>query len=118
MTSRERVMAACNFTEADRVPIDIGGTDCSDICIDEYCDILRALKSDIVPAVVNQAHMIARFDPIVLDRLHGDVVILERPIMSFHLDNREMKEWTTFAGNHVKMPAISTRASMKRAGFG
>ena len=43
MTPRERVLKACNFEEPDRVPIDIGGSQVSGICIDHYCDLLKYL---------------------------------------------------------------------------
>ena len=55
MTSRERVRKAIHFEEADRVPIDIGGTIVTGICIDAYVDMVNYLGFDLgLPKVYEQ----------------------------------------------------------------
>ena len=104
MNSRERVLKACNFQEADRVPIDIGGSQVSGICIDPYCDLLRELKIDETPKVYEQFEMLARVEEPVRRRLHGDVISLENPSMRWGLHNRDWQPWRTAKGNDVLMP--------------
>jgi uroporphyrinogen decarboxylase len=104
MNSRERILKACNFEEADRVPIDIGGSQVSGICIDHYCDMLRYLHIEETPKVYEQFEMLARVEEPVRRRLHSDVISLENPSMRWGLHNRDWKPWRTFQGNDVLMP--------------
>jgi uroporphyrinogen decarboxylase len=43
MTSRQRVMAALNFQETDRVPIDLGGFLCTGINAFAYPGLIKSL---------------------------------------------------------------------------
>ena len=43
MNSRERVRKAIRFEEPDRVPIDVGGSLVTGICIDAYVDLVKYL---------------------------------------------------------------------------
>ncbi len=104
MTPRERVLKACNYEEPDRVPIDIGGTQVSGLCIDHYCDLLRYLNIDEIPIVYEQFEMLARVEEPVRKRLRGDVISLENPSMRWGLHNKDWKKWQTFKGNDVLMP--------------
>ena len=104
MTPRERVLKACNFQEPDRVPIDIGGSQVSGLCIDHYCDLLRYLNIDELPKVYEQFEMLARVEEPIRKRLRGDVISLENPSMRWGLHNKEWKKWRTFKGNEVLMP--------------
>lgn len=105
MTSRERVKKVINFKEADRVPIDMGGTEQSGIHIDEYIEIGRYLGIDVEPPkVFEQYQMLARFDEIMRRRLHTDVIELENPSVTWGLINKDWKPWKTAAGHNVLMP--------------
>ncbi|MCL5098549.1 MAG: hypothetical protein M1608_13670 [Candidatus Omnitrophica bacterium] len=105
MTSRERVWKAINFQEPDRVPIDIGGTKVTGICIDAYVDLLRRLGIDCgIPTVYEQFGMVARVDEPVRHRLHCDVIELENPSEAWGLENKDWKPWKTGLGNPVLMP--------------
>ncbi len=104
MTSRERVMKTCNFEEPDRVPIDMGGTQVSGICVDEYCELLKYLGINETPVVYEQFEMLARISEPVRQRLHSDVISLENPVMSWGLRNTDWKPWRTFQGNECLMP--------------
>ena len=77
MTSRERVLAAVNFREADRVPIDLGGTRASGISAVAY-DRLKRRMGLATPTKVHDAmQLLAEVEPEMLDRLGVDVVPLE-----------------------------------------
>lgn len=104
MTSRERILKTCNFEEPDRVPIDIGGTQVSGVCVDEYCELIKYLGIDEIPIVYEQFEMLARISEPVRQRLHSDVISLENPIMSWGLRNTDWKLWTTFKLNNCYMP--------------
>ncbi len=104
MTSRERILKTCNFEEPDRVPIDIGGSQVSGLCVDHYCDLLRYLSINELPKVYEQFEMLARVEEPIRKRLRGDVISLENPSMRWGLHNKDWKKWTTFKGNEVLMP--------------
>ena len=104
MTPRERILKTCNFQEPDRVPIDIGGSQVSGLCIDHYCDLLSYLNIDELPKVYEQFEMLARVEEPIRKRLRGDVISLENPSMRWGLHNKEWKKWRTFKGNEVLMP--------------
>jgi uroporphyrinogen decarboxylase len=104
MRSRERVLKACSFEEADRVPIDIGGSQVSGLCIDHYCDLLRYFEINEIPKVYEQFEMLARVEEPIRKRLRGDVISLENPSMRWGLHNKDWKIWHTFKGNEVLMP--------------
>jgi len=105
MSSRERVRLAINFQEPDRVPIDIGGTKVSGICIDEYVELVKYLGLDLgIPTVYEPFGMIARLDEPVRQKLHVDVIELENPSEAWGLENRNWKPWVTGKGNKVLMP--------------
>jgi len=104
MTPRERILKTCNFQEPDRVPIDIGGSQVSGLCIDHYCDLLRYLNIEELPKVYEQFEMLARVEEPIRKRLRGDVISLENPSMRWGLHNKEWKKWRTFKGNEVLMP--------------
>ncbi|MDQ1329159.1 MAG: Methyltransferase [Candidatus Poribacteria bacterium] len=105
MTSRERVWKAINFEEADRVPIDIGATKVTGICIDAYVDLVNYLGIDLgLPKVYEQFGMLARVEEPVRRRLHSDVIELENPSEAWGLENKNWKPWKTGLGNDVLMP--------------
>jgi uroporphyrinogen decarboxylase len=105
MTSRERVWKAINFEEADRVPIDIGATKVTGICIDAYVDLVNYLGIDPgLPKVYEQFGMLAHVEEPVRRRLHDDVIELENPSEAWGLENKNWKPWKTGTGNNVLMP--------------
>ena len=105
MTSRERVRAAINHREPDRVPLDIGGSKVTGICVDEYVALAYHLGLyDGPPKVYEPFGMLARVEEPVRRRLRCDVIELENPTEAWGLYNRDWKEWTTGPGNKVLMP--------------
>lgn len=105
MNSRERVRKAINHQEPDRVPIDIGGSKASAICIDAYVKLIEYLNIDIgTPKVYESFSMLARIDEPVRKLLHCDIIELENIIEAWELENTDWKKWTTSAGSDVLMP--------------
>jgi len=117
LNSRERVLAAVNFREADRVPIDIGGTQVSGLCIDHYCELLKFLHIEETPKVYEQFEMLARVEEPVRRRVHGDVISLENPSMRWGLHNKDWKRWRTFKGNDVLMPGDFNPVTDEKGGL-
>ena len=74
MTSRDRVMAAVNFREPDRVPIDLGGTRASGINAAVYDRMKRRMGISTPTEVHDPMQILAELEPEVLDRLGVDVV--------------------------------------------
>ena len=105
MSSRERVWRAINFQEPDRVPIDIGGTKNTGLCIDAYAELVKYLGFDLGPAkVYEQFMMLGRMDEPVRRRLACDVIELENPSENWGFENKDWRPWTTSMGNRVLMP--------------
>jgi uroporphyrinogen decarboxylase len=74
MTRRERVLAALNFEETDRVPMDLGGMDSTGISCFAYPGLVAALGlPPRLPKVHDTGQMLALPDSDVLDALDSDV---------------------------------------------
>ncbi|MBX3176372.1 MAG: hypothetical protein KF886_03350 [Candidatus Hydrogenedentes bacterium] len=81
MTRRERVMAALNFQETDRIPLDLGGMDSSGISCFAYPDLVAALGlPPRRPRVHDTTQMLALPEPDVLDALDCDVATVRLDI--------------------------------------
>ena len=76
MTSRERVFAALNHEEPDRVPLDIGGGTSSSIVIEEYDKLKQHLGVQTETKIWNRVFRVARLDDEVRRRLGADCVPL------------------------------------------
>ena len=105
MTSRERVRLAIDHKEADRVPVDIGGTFLTGVHVDEYLKIADYLGLDMeLPKVYEQMLMLARPDMLMLSYFGADVIQLENDSYSFGMKNQGWNIWKTNRGNRVLMP--------------
>ena len=74
MKSRECVLKAINFQEADRVPIDLGGLKASGIAVETYDRLSRKLGLDKTPRVADTPGMIAVVEEPVRKRFSLDVM--------------------------------------------
>jgi uroporphyrinogen decarboxylase len=72
MTSRERVLAALNHEEPDRVPLDIGGGSSTSILVEGYENLKRYLEIAGATKVLNKVAHLARLDERVMQRLGSD----------------------------------------------
>lgn len=105
LTSRERVRKAINHEEADRVPIDIGGTKVTGVHVDHYVALGRYLGLDVEPPkVYEQFQMLARLDEDLRRWFHSDVIELENPVETWGMENKDWKFWQTNVGTRVLMP--------------
>jgi len=103
MTSRERVMAALEHREPDRVPIDLSGHRSSGIAAIAYAklrDYLGLPKRAI--RVYDVIQQLAVVDEDVLERFGVDTVELGR---GFALDDESWAAWTLPDGTACFVPA-------------
>jgi uroporphyrinogen decarboxylase len=78
MTSRERVMAALNHQEPDRIPRDFGGTFTTSIHVGAYSRLMRLLGMDPGPdRIDNYQVRTAVLDPRLVDWARSDCVALK-----------------------------------------
>ncbi|MDP6137819.1 MAG: hypothetical protein QGI25_16125, partial [Arenicellales bacterium] len=77
-TPRERVLAALNHEEPDRVPIDLGGTGASSIVIQAYERLKAHLGLEHETTVLSKINYLALPDESVLQRFGVDT----RPLMA------------------------------------
>ena len=97
MTPRERILAALDRKEPDRLPIDFGGTDCSSIHVLAYDKLRRAVG--IEPRTIRLGCMmqqIAEVDPELLDCLGSDA-------QGLYFHPREWRRWESGYGFPVEV---------------
>ena len=72
MTPRERVLAAINHREPDRVPIDVGGGSSTSISVEGYERLKAYLGVKAVSRTMSSIFRVALLDEAVLQRLGSD----------------------------------------------
>ena len=106
MTSRERVMAAVNFEEVDRVPIDLGGMKASGITVKAYNQIKDCLGIHTPTRIWDPKFMIASVEEAVRSQLHLDVVPVDTSsVIDDERPDRDWKEATLYEGAGGLIPA-------------
>jgi uroporphyrinogen decarboxylase len=99
LTSRERILKAVHHQESDRVPIDLGGTDCSSIAIGPYRRLCESLGIDAAPYhIVDICQQIVVVNDRVADELGADAKVI------WHLPN-DWREGQAYDRTPVKYPA-------------
>jgi uroporphyrinogen decarboxylase len=102
MTPRQRVLAALNHREPDRVPIDFSGHRSSGIAAIAYARLRKALGLPERPIrVYDPIQQLAIVDEDVLERFHVDTIELGR---GFALDDADWVDWTLPDGTPCQMP--------------
>lgn len=102
MTPRQRVLAALNHQQPDRVPIDFGGHRSSGIAAIAYRKLRAALGFPERPIrVYDPIQQLAVIDDDVLDRFQSDTIELGR---GFALDDADWADWTLPDGSPCQMP--------------
>ncbi len=104
MKSRERVWRAIHHQQADRVPIDVGGTRQSGIAASTYHQLKQRLGLHTPTRVFDLYQMLAEIETPVVERFGGDVIGLYRPDVAFGIVNENWKPWQTFDGTDVLVP--------------
>jgi uroporphyrinogen decarboxylase len=103
MTHRQRVLAALNHQQPDRVPIDFSGHRSSGMAAMLYPGLRQALGLEPRPVrVYDPTQQLAIIDEDVLDRLGVDTIELGR---GFALDEQNWAPWTLPDGTPCLLPA-------------
>ena len=106
-TSRERVQAALEHREADRVPLDLGGSGVTGMHVDSVYKLRQALQLDPpgTPVKVDEPYcVLGEIGLDLVDALGVDVVSLRGRGTIFGYPNEGWKSWTTFGGTPVLVP--------------
>ena len=98
MNSRERVLAALNHREGDRVPFDMGGTVVTGIHHKAYTGLRAALGCPPrEPKIIDMIQQLALVEDDVMDCLGVDVKnISPRSSASFKINVEDMGDYTAF----------------------
>ncbi len=104
MNSRERVLAAINHRQPDRVPIDLGGTRQSGIAASTYHQLKEHLGIHSPTRVFDLYQMIAEVERPVMERFGADVVGLYKSELVFGIRNEGWKPFTHFDGTPCEVP--------------
>ena len=113
MTSRERVQAALNHQEPDRVPLDLGATAVTGMHVSSVYLLRQALGLDApgTPVkVVEPYQMLGEIAPDLQEALGVDVVGIGGPRNMFGFRNEGWKEWRLFDGTPVLVPGAFNTA--------
>jgi len=103
MTSRERVRLAINHQEPDRVPIDVGAF--TNIHVDQYYQICRALQLDYLPPKVYDLFSMHAVPELpVLNWFGSDTLGLPNPVDMFGYERKDLHLWTDHRGNDCLIP--------------
>ena len=107
MTSRERVEAALNHREPDRVPIDLNATNVSGMQASSVYKLRQALKLDppgTPVKVFEPFQMLGDPGDDLLDAIGADAVGVRMPYTMFGYKITGWKPWTLFDGTPVLVP--------------
>jgi len=107
VSSRERVNAALSHKQADRVPLDLGGSGTTGMHVDSVYLLRQALRldpPDTPVKVIDPFQMLGEIAPDLVAALDADVLPLAKPITDFGFRLEGWKPWTTFAGTPVLVP--------------
>ena len=107
MTHRERIRAALNHTQPDRVPVDFGGTIVSGISVSVISKLRKVLGLDGHNARVKVTEPYQMLGEILSDlkeRLHIDTAGLFNIDNMFGFPNTGWKSWTMFDNTDVLVP--------------
>ena len=103
MTSRERVRAALNHKEADKIPVDCGGMRSTVLLGATYNKLKKHLGiSGGETKIYDMVQQLALVEDWYLDRFQIDVVDLAR---GFADNPKEWNDWTLPDGSSAKVPA-------------
>ncbi|MFC1508280.1 uroporphyrinogen decarboxylase family protein [Candidatus Omnitrophota bacterium] len=109
MTSRERIQAALNHKQPDRVPVDFGSTPVSGITVDTVYRLRQELGFDGPDGRVKVSEpyqMLGEVREDLLEWLHGDVIGVSGKMNRIGVPNADWKKWTTFGGSQVLVPGL------------
>ena len=95
VTSRERVMAAINHQEPDRIPVDLSATPSSGISAIAYSNLVKHLGRPELPVqVYDVVQQLAQPDMSLLDQFGVDVLDIGRTFNA-HPPTGNQQHWQT-----------------------
>jgi uroporphyrinogen decarboxylase len=105
MSSRERVLAAINHQEPDRLPVDLGATRVTGI----QPGVLTKLRERLglppqPPQVMDVWQMLAWVDRATVERLGADALPVPRLVLDFDMHLDAWRPWQLDDGTLVQMP--------------
>ena len=107
-SSRERVKLALSHQEPDHIPLDLGASATTGMHVSIVYGLRQAWKLDppgTPVKVVEPYQMLGEVAPDLMDAIGIDVVGLGKPTNMFGFRNENWKEWRTFDGTPVLVPA-------------
>lgn len=106
MTSRERVSAALNHIEPDRIPVDLGGTIVTGMHVSAVTRLRQAVLGEVGYRVklIDPYQMLGEIDPKLRNALRVDVVAVSGSRSLFGFEFRDWKPFTLFDGTDVLVP--------------
>ncbi len=107
MTSRERIQMSLAHKEADRVPLDLGGSTVTGMHVSSVYKMRQALGLDppgTPVKVIEPYQMLGEIAPDLIQALNIDVVSLLSPTTLFGFKNEGWKEWSLFDSTPVLVP--------------
>jgi len=109
MTHRERIKAALNHHQPDRVPVDFGSTMVTGISVSVVSKLRQALGLDGPDdrvKVTEPYQMLGEVLPDLKEKIGIDTYGLFNINNMFGFPNRDWKPWTTFDGTRVLVPEL------------
>lgn len=106
LSSRERVLAAIDHQEPDRVPLDLGGTRVTSIAVGAYARLLNHLgRDETPPRVMDVWQMLAWLERPIVEALEIDVLPVPRLVQDFGMRMDHWVPWQLVEdGTPVQMP--------------
>jgi hypothetical protein len=106
MKSRDRLRAALEHRQPDRVPVDFGGTSVTGIHASAVSRLRRAVLGDEAyrVKVIEPYQMLGELDGDLCDALGIDIVGLRPRATMFGFENVDWKPFTLFDGTQVLVP--------------
>jgi len=109
MSSRDRVLAAVNHREPDRVPIDLGGSPATSIEPGLYSRLRKQLEIDgEAPNVYDVWQMLTWVEHPVVEALGTDVLAIPRLTQPFETRIDRWRPWQLDDGTSVQIPGNFT----------
>lgn len=108
MNSRQRIQAALNHQQPDRVPLDLGGSATSGMHASSVYNLRQALHLDppgTPVKVVEPYQILGEIKSDLMEALGVDVASLPGPRNMFGFSNQGWKPWTLFDGTPVWVSA-------------
>ncbi|MCL2832221.1 MAG: methyltransferase [Treponema sp.] len=105
MTSRERILAALNHRQPDKVPVDFGGTVVSGISASIVYKLRKAFKLHEHPVrVIEPYQMLGEIEDDLREKLCADCAFVMPYTCLFGYRLENWKPWTLFDGTPVLVP--------------